>query len=595
MNILGISAYYHDSAACLLVDGAVRAAAQEERFSRVKNDHSFPQQAARYCISALKPGERINALAFYDNFGLKRLRSLSMLTRYRGISNFLSSLANWSKFDEFFHEVERLGLSLDLKSDVHFVRHHVSHAASAFFCSPFSEASVVTVDGVGEFDTTAIGEGAGTRLKLLKTIEFPHSLGLFYSAFTLHLGFKVNSGEYKVMGLAPLGVPTMVSLLLDHVIELRDDGSFRLNLDIFRFHNSKQMIDHGAIEKLFGVERREESTPLDERHRNLAASIQLIIEEAMFNLCREAIKTTGKPDLCFAGGVALNCSALGKLRNRLPQSKVYVQPAAGDAGGALGASLALWYARELRRRLNGFHCYLGPSIDDNAAEEFFIKRGFPYRRFDSLATLSKEVAMNITQGREVAWCRGAMEWGPRALGARSILANPLKPHIRRDLNLRIKKRESFRPFAPMVLEDCLADLFINPERATTMSFVFFLRDELRATDAVLKTGRHTLTAEQFRLVKDAVIHADWSARVQSISSDSKIYPLLSAFYEWTGCPILINTSLNVRGEPIVNDHWAAYKCFWRAQLDILVVGNMLLRREEQPMLAPEELEEFEPD
>ncbi|MBI3444664.1 MAG: hypothetical protein HY055_04760 [Magnetospirillum sp.] len=603
MRILGISSHYHDSAACLVVDGRIEAAAHEERFTRLKHDSRFPAHAVAWCLSRLPGGAAdIDAVAYYDNWALKRRRSLENALDQgpRAAEAMAASLGNWGKEADFRQALGRaLGWSdADLDRKVQCVQHHYSHAASAYFCSDFDDAAVVTVDGVGEYSTTTIGRGTGGRLVLDKSIDFPHSLGLMYSAFTKYLGFKVNSGEYKLMGLAPYGQPIFRDKMMGELISLAEDGSFALNLDYFRYHHSLDMADDAAIHRLTGVAPRSEADPMLQGHKDLGASIQAVLEEALAHLIDAAIRHTGRRDVCLAGGVALNCSALGKIRNSGAVDRLFVQPAAGDAGGAMGAALALHHSVTggKAKAESGFSVYCGPTITADDAKAYFLKRGCPHEELSD-DDLVERVASWLAEGKAIAWCRGPAEWGPRALGARSIIASPLVPGIKKTLNLQIKLRESFRPFAPFVPMERMADLFVNPGEAPHMSLVFFLREELRARESGLAIAGKTLTAEQFGHLKAAVIHEDWSARVQTVTAQQN--PLFHAvamrFFEKTGCPMLINTSYNARGEPMALDAADAFRCLMRTGLDGLVVDNYFLDRTRQPLLTEAEQETFELD
>lgn len=603
MNILGISSHYHDSAGCLLADGRIVAAAHEERFTRIKHDSSFPARAIAFCLSQIDGGAKsIDRVAFYDNWALKRRRSLETALRFGSESaeGLTASAENWWKERDFIDGLcQALGWSrARVDADVHCIQHHFSHAASAYYCSPFDESAVVTVDGVGEYSTTTLGHGKNARLALDKSIDFPHSLGLLYSSITRYLGFKVNSGEYKVMGLAPYGEPAFLDRFIDKVISFRDDGSFQLDLDYFGFHVSRRMCDFNAMENLFGFPPRDSGDPIETRHKDLAASVQAVIEQAMERLIRASVEETGCRNVSLAGGVALNCSALGKIRNLDLVDDLFVQPAAGDAGGAMGAALALHYgvSDEQTKGDPGFTVYCGPAMKNDDARAFFLERGCPHDEFAD-DDLVEKVAGALADGQSVAWCRGEAEWGPRALGGRSIIASPLVPDIKNTLNMKIKQREGFRPFAPIISADHVGELFQNPCDSPYMSIVLFLQDSLRAPNAPLAVDGGHLTGDQFLNVKNAVIHEDFSARVQTVTPDRNglFHAVLRRFFELTGCPLLINTSFNARGEPMVLNASDAFRCFMRTQVDRLVVGNFMLDRARQPLLEPHEIEQFEPD
>ncbi len=603
MIIVGISAYYHDSACCLLKDGEVIAAAQEERFTRVKFDERFPENALNYCLGFLENGASdVDYVAFYDNWSLKKERVLDNLFQGKGqlVFELFSRNNLWAKERDFLRAVRQAFHWDDgeAKQRIFCVDHHMSHAASAYFCSPFDDATVITVDGVGEYSTTTIGRGKGGGLELLYSINFPNSLGLVYSAFTSYCGFKVNSGEYKLMGLAPYGRPTHKTKILDHMIRIGADGSFSVNQAFFNFRRRGKMYRREKFLELFGIDENlsEETFPQD--YADLAASIQEAIYEALRTIMIKAIGATGQRKLVMAGGVALNCSAIGKARLEPVFDDVFVQPAAGDAGGAMGAAMALnaeLDQGETAKPRNRFNARLGPNMDSGEAEQYCIDRAAPYRKV-ARQELAKLVAEELVKGKTVAWARGRGEWGPRALGGRSILANPLVPDIKKTLNLKIKKREGFRPFAPMMLERHMDDAFLAPATSNYMSFVFFLKDELRARDAQLQCGEKVLSAEDFGRLKDAVIHEDHSARLQTVSEDdSEIYDVLNGFFEKTGCPMMVNTSFNTRGEPIVNGPADAYRCFMQSEIDVLVMSDLVLYRSDQSPLAAHEIAVFDKD
>jgi carbamoyltransferase len=601
VNILGISAFYHDSAASLLVDGKLVAAAHEERFTRKKHDKRFPKNAVAYCLSVLPPDKNIDYIAFYDNFALKRGRTIANAFQYypHSLGVLRDGVKRWDKYKIFMENArEILNCTLSqAEKRTYCINHHVSHAASAFYCSELDESAILTIDGVGEYATTTIGKAEDGKVKLLKSINFPHSLGLLYSAFTYYLGFKVNSGEYKVMGLAPLGDPIYKEKIFSHLLSVNDDASFELNLDYFTFHISDRMMNVEKMEQLVGFPKRNSEGKLEQHHKDLASSLQAVIDVIINKLAEHAKREAGSNNLCVAGGVGLNCSSFGKLLNQKKFEKIYIQPAAGDAGGSLGAALMLHAEKIGRKKFTpSFSVYMGPDINSTEAKEYFVKKGYPFREVDE-QELTKYIAEKIAAGKYIGWSKGRMEWGPRALGNRSILGSPLKPGIQKDLNLLVKKREDFRPFAPVVLEEAMADLFINGSASPYMTFVYFLKKNFRAEESSIHMNGITLGPQQFKAVKEAVIHKDWSARVQTINEKQNpaYYSILKKYFEITGCPMLVNTSFNVRGEPIVCTHKEAYRCFMRANLDILVVGNLVLLREDQPQLAAEELEVFELD
>ncbi len=608
MRILGLSAYYHDSAACLVEDGVVVAAAQEERFSRRKHDAAFPRKAARYCLAEGSPPSappRVDAVVFYDKPILKfhRLLESYFSVAPRGLGQFLQAVPLWLKdrlwiAPEIDGELRRLGMAHP--PPVRFAEHHESHAASAFYPSPFEDAAVLTLDGVGEWSTTTIGIGEGGRLRLLEEMRFPHSLGLLYSAFTYFTGFRVNSGEYKLMGLAPYGEPVYRDRILEHLIDLKADGSFRLDLSYFDYVAGSRMTNRRFAELFDGPPRRPES-PITRREMDLARSIQAVTEEIVLRAARHARQLTGKRHLCLAGGVALNCVANGVLLRSGIFDDIWIQPAAGDAGGAVGAALAYWYmgsapagearARPGQRALPGGDgmagAFLGPEFADDEIAAFLEARGYPYRRLveDEWAV---EVARRLAAGRVVGLVQGRMEFGPRALGNRSIVGDPRSPRMQSVMNLKIKYRESFRPFAPAVLEERTAEVFELDRRSPYMLLVA----EVRASRRLPKRGdeRDLPLVEWVNRPRSdlpAITHVDFSARVQTVSpaTQPRFHALLTAFEAETGCPVLINTSFNVRGEPIVCTPEDACRCFMRSEIDDLVLGNLLLEKEQQPARA----------
>jgi carbamoyltransferase len=608
MRILGLSAYYHDSAACLVEDGVVVAAAQEERFSRRKHDAAFPRKAARYCLAEGSPPSappRVDAVVFYDKPILKfhRLLESYFSVAPRGLGQFLQAVPLWLKdrlwiAPEIDGELRRLGMAHP--PPVRFAEHHESHAASAFYPSPFEDAAVLTLDGVGEWSTTTIGIGEGGRLRLLEEMRFPHSLGLLYSAFTYFTGFRVNSGEYKLMGLAPYGEPVYRDRILEHLIDLKADGSFRLDLSYFDYVAGSRMTNRRFAELFDGPPRRPES-PITRREMDLARSIQAVTEEIVLRAARHARQLTGKRHLCLAGGVALNCVANGVLLRSGIFDDIWIQPAAGDAGGAVGAALAYWYmgsapagearARPGQRALPGGDgmagAFLGPEFADDEIAAFLEARGYPYRRLveDEWAV---EVARRLAAGRVVGLVQGRMEFGPRALGNRSIVGDPRSPRMQSVMNLKIKYRESFRPFAPAVLEERTAEVFELDRPSPYMLLVA----EVRASRRLPKRGdeRDLPLVEWVNRPRSdlpAITHVDFSARVQTVSpaTQPRFHALLTAFEAATGCPVLINTSFNVRGEPIVCTPEDACRCFMRSEIDDLALGNLLLEKEQQPARA----------
>jgi len=612
VRILGISAFYHDSAACLLADGRIVAAAQEERFTRKKHDASFPHHAARYCLEAGRVGiGEIDYVAFYDKPFLKFERLLETYLAFapRGFRSFRMAMPLWLK-EKLFQkivlrdELKKLGPGADVERLL-FAEHHQSHAASAFFASPFAEAAVLTMDGVGEWTTTSAGIGRAGHLEILKELHFPHSLGLLYSALTYHLGFKVNSGEYKVMGLAPYGEPKHVDLFFDHLMDLKPDGTFRLDMDYFDYCTGLTMTN-GAFDALFGAAPRKPNELLSQWHMDIAASLQKVTEEAMLRLARSLARETGAKNLCLAGGVALNCVGNGKVLRDGQFERIWIQPAAGDAGGAVGAALAAYHLYAGKpRKVNGGNgadamagSYLGPSFAQDEIEQRLAAAGAAFERCEDDALIARTVD-GLVAGNAVGWFQGRMEFGPRALGARSIIADPRSPEMQKTLNLRVKYRESFRPFAPAVLREDVADWFELDEDSPYMLLV---------ADVVKRRRRQMTNEEQSLFGIDklnvprsdipAVTHVDYSARVQTVhrGTNERFHDLLTAFKARTGCPVLVNTSFNVRGEPIVCTPEDAFRCFMGSEIELLVAGNCVLRKEQQdPRLKLDYKDAFELD
>jgi carbamoyltransferase len=611
MKILGISAYYHDSAAALLRDGQVVAAAQEERFTRRKHDAGFPRQAIEACLraAAMRPAE-LDYVAFYDKPFLKFERLLETYLAFapRGFASFRQALPVWVK-DKLFQrstllkELKSLDPKVRWDEKLLFSEHHLSHAASAYFPSPFESAAVLTMDGVGEWTTTSVAHGKGRELKVHKEIHFPHSLGLLYSAFTYYTGFKVNSGEYKVMGLAPYGEPRFAGVIRDNLIDVKDDGSFRLNLEYFDYCTGLTMTNE-KFDALFGGPPRKPEQPLTQREMDLAASIQAITEEVVLKLAQGIARDFDTPNLCLAGGVALNCVANGKLLRKRYFDRLWLQPAAGDAGGALGAAYVAHHLfNRQERRLNGEldgmrGGYLGPQFTNAEIEKRLHDAG---ARFETLGdeALIEASARALAQGKALGWFQGRMEFGPRALGARSILGDARSPTMQKTLNLKVKYRESFRPFAPAVLaEDARRYFEIDCESP----YMLLVAD-------VAERERIAMTEEQnalFGIDKlnvprssiPAVTHVDYSARVQTVHRETnpRFHGLISSFKQQTGCPVLVNTSFNVRGEPIVGSPEDAFRCFMGTEIETLAVGNCFLRKEAQnPALRENYEHKFEPD
>lgn len=598
MYILGISAFYHDSAACVLKDGEILAAAQEERFTRVKHDLSFPTHAIKYCLAeaGIEPANLENVV-FYEKPFVKfeRLLETYLAVAPKGISSFAKAMPLWVK-DKLFQKkflCEQLSQSLDpslnWKSKLLFSEHHLSHAASAFFPSPYENAAVLTLDGVGEWSTTSLALGAGSELKILQELHFPHSIGLLYSAFTYFIGFKVNSGEYKLMGLAPFGTPKYVELIEEHLINIAEDGSFQLNMKYFDFATNMRMTNR-KFANLFDGPRREPESELTQREMDLAASVQTVTEKVIVKIARHAAKTTGMTNLCLAGGVALNCVANGRLIKENIFENIWVQPAAGDAGGALGAALAVWHLHHKGgRNISGADAmkgaYLGPAFSNEDIESQLIAAGAKFRRLPEEALIDT-VAQRISEGKAIGWMQGRMEFGPRALGARSILADPRSPETQRNLNLKTKFRESFRPFAPSVLRDHLAEWFQLDQDSPFMLLVAGVQNEKRLS--VSEKDNNLFGIQKLNVPKSAipaVTHVDYSARIQTVHEETNpiYHKIISKFYELTGCPVVVNTSFNVRGEPIVCSPKDAFNCFMGTDLDLLAVGCFLLEKNQQDL------------
>jgi carbamoyltransferase len=588
MVILGISAFYHDSAAALVRDGDIVAAAQEERFSRRKGDESFPLHAVRYCLQEAGIAIRdVDYVVFYDKPLVKfdRILASYLHTVPRGVRSFMMAIPVWLKQKLWVEDVIRR--ELNYKGNVLFTAHHQSHAASAFYPSPFEHAAILTVDGAGEWNTTTIGKGEGNRITLLKHIDFPHSLGLLYSAFTYYCGFKVNSGEYKLMGLAPYGEPRYVDLIKTHLVEIRDDGSFRLNERYFDYISGLTMISR-RFEKLFGERALPQGGTPTQFYMDVAASIQVVTTEILLKMARYARELTGEKNLCMAGGVALNCVANSRILEESGFESIWVQPAAGDAGGALGAALAVWYDYLGNvRHVDGVRdfqkgSYLGPSYSNETVREILdaYQAVYEYLEEDGLV---KRTAQAIAEGKVVGWFQGRSEFGPRALGNRSILGDARSQDMQTTMNLKIKFRESFRPFAPAVLAEDVETWFDWRGSSPYMLFVASVKKEHRySVDGKGKTGLDLLKVPRSKL--QAITHVDFSARLQTVHKETnpRFYRLIEEFKRLTGCGVVINTSFNVRGEPIVNDPRDAYRCFMGTNIDVLVVENYYLEKEKQP-------------
>jgi carbamoyltransferase len=600
--ILGISAFYHDSAAALVIDGEIIAAAQEERFTRVKHDASFPSHAVTYCLRAggLTSAE-LDYVAFYDKPLAKFERLLETYLAYapNGFRSFRMALPVWLKDKLYMRRTIREGLGRPSQARLIFTDHHESHAASAFFPSPFEQAAIMTLDGVGEWSTATCGIGEGNRISLTQQIRFPHSLGLLYSAFTYYCGFKVNSGEYKLMGLAPYGQPIYKEAILKHLINLRPDGSFWMNMEYFNYCQGLTMTNH-RFNQLFGGPPRRPESIIEQRHMDLAASIQAVTEEAMLRIGRHLYAQTRLKNLVLAGGVALNCVANGRLLREGDFDEIWIQPAAGDAGGALGAALFVWYQLlQKPRRPEGRDAqqgsFLGPRFSRAEIEEFLAETGATGQWFTDESDLLEQVAQALAGGKIVGWFQGRMEFGPRALGARSILGDPRSGPMQATMNLKIKFRESFRPFAPSVLQEHAHEWFdLRPGLESPYMLL---------VAPVLQKHRVPISAEAERIMEcdpdlrqrvnvvrsrvPAVTHVDYSARIQTVDSDRnpRFHRLLETFYQQTGCPILINTSFNVRGEPIVCTLQDAYRCFMATDMDCLVLEDVIIYKDEAARAA----------
>lgn len=590
MYILGISAFYHDSAAALLKDGEVIAAAQEERFTRKKHDHNFPANAVKYCLrEAGITVSDLEAVAFYDKPFLKFNRLLETYLSYpgKGLNSFMMAIPLWLKQKLWIPDL--IEKETGFLETVLYPEHHESHAASAFFPSKFTEAAFLTIDGVGEYATASYGIGSGNRVKILGEINFPHSLGLLYSAFTYHAGFKVNSGEYKVMGLAPYGKPVYVDAIYKHLIDLKEDGSFKMNMDYFDYNTGLKMTND-KFSELFGGTAREPETNLTQREMDLACSVQVVTEEIVLRMARHIRKETGMKNLVLAGGVALNCVANGILLREKIFDDLWIQPAAGDAGGALGAAYIAYYhhfgkpalpkkERDLQKGSS-----LGPAYKTEQIEDFLKKYNLPARKLETDELLDRVTEL-MSEGRIIGWFHGRMEYGPRALGNRSIIGDARNPEMQKKMNLKIKYRESFRPFAPSVMYDKVHEWFDLDRESPYMLLVANVREEKqrKMTEEESKLWGIDLL-NILRSEIPAVTHVDYSARIQTVHPDDnkRYYDLISRFYAKTGCPVIVNTSFNVRGEPIVESPLDAYKCFMRTEIDVLVLENFVLFKDEQP-------------
>ena len=592
VNILGISAYYHDSAACLVRDGEIIAAAQEERFTRKKHDHRFPSHAIAYCLSegGLK-AQDLDYVAFYDKPLIKFERLLETYLTYApiGFKSFLMAMPLWLKQKLFMRDT--IAREMGYKGMILFPEHHESHAASAFFPSPFNDAAILTLDGVGEWATSSMGVGHGNRVELLSEIHFPHSLGLLYSAFTYYTGFKVNSGEYKVMGLAPYGEPKYVDTILNELVDLKEDGSFKLNMKYFNYCAGLTMTNR-RFDKLFGGPPRKPESRLTQREMDLARSVQVVTEEIMLRMTRTLFKETQLPNLCLAGGVALNCVGNGRILREGPFEDLWIQPAAGDAGGALGAAMIAWHHYLNKPRALDGHkdlqkaSRLGPEFTDEQIAAFISEHNLPAKKLPR-EKIPSEIAALIEAGKVIGWFQGRMEYGPRALGSRSIIGDPRNREMQSVMNLKIKYRESFRPFAPTVIEEHASEVFDIDRSSPYMLLVAPVREERRIP--MTDEQKKLFGIEKLNVVRSdvpAITHVDYSARLQTVNREENdlYYDTINAFRERTGCPVIINTSFNVRGEPIVCTPQDAYTCFMRTEMDYLIMGSYLFDKADQPPL-----------
>ena len=607
MYILGISAFYHDSAACLLKDGEIVAAAQEERFTRKKHDPGFPSHAIKYCLKESDIGsDQIDSVVFYEKPFIKFERLLETYLAFapRGFTSFARAMPLWIK-DKLFQKSslikelgQTLGDSVNWRERMFFSEHHLSHAASAYYPSPFERAAVLTLDGVGEWTTTSLAIGKGSDLKVVKEIHFPHSLGLLYSAFTYYTGFKVNSGEYKVMGLAPYGEPRYADLIKEKLITIADDGSFQLDMSYFDYATGLTMTNK-KFDALLGGAARTSETELTQREMDLAASVQKVTQDIIIQIAKGIAKETGERNLCLAGGVALNCVANGILLREKIFDNIWIQPAAGDAGGALGAALGAWHLHHKKDRkisserdaMKG--AYLGPAFSDSEIEAELNACGAVYKKL-SESELVKQVAIALADEKAVGWMQGRMEFGPRALGGRSIIADPRSPMMQKQLNLKVKYRESFRPFAPSVLREDVSEWFEHETDSPYMLLVADVKEDKRR--AMTANEEALFGIDKLNVSRSsvpAITHVDYSARIQTVHADTnpRYHAVIKKFKEKTGCPIVVNTSFNVRGEPIICTPTDAFKCFMGTEMDVLAVGNYLLYKEQQDDALKENYEE----
>ena len=601
--ILGISAFYHDSAAALIVDGCIVAAAQEERFTRRKHDERFPINAVEYCLSAAQiKAADIDYVGFYEKPLLKFERLLETYLAYApaGVKSFAKAMPLWVQQKLHLPREIRAGLGGTYRKRIVFTEHHESHAASAFFPSPFDEAAIVTIDGVGEWATASIAVGSGNRVRMMQEMRFPHSLGLLYSAFTYYCGFRVNSGEYKLMGLAPYGEAKYVELILEHLLDLKEDGSFRLDMSYFNYCQGLTMTSE-RFHRLFGRPVRSPEAEMDQKYMDIAASIQKVTEMIMLRMVGHAHEVTGKKNLCLAGGVALNCVGNGRILREGPFDNVWIQPAAGDAGGALGVAQFIWYQLLENQRTTDVGdsqqgSLLGPQYNDQEVREFLDSAGVTYHYFEQQIELCDAVAVMLDEQQVIGWMQGRMEFGPRSLGNRSILGDARSVEMQANINLKIKFRESFRPFAPAVLNDHVDDYF--DMQGTSSPYMLLVAP-------VAEKQRLDLTPEQLavqgvdrRLIArssvPAITHVDNSARVQTIDKNANplFHELVQRYYQLSHSPLVVNTSFNIRGEPIVRDPQDAYRCFMATKMDVLVMGHFVVKKSEQPDVTSHQVDEY---
>ena len=589
MNILGISAFYHDSAACLIQDGKIVAAAQEERYSRKKHDKRFPKNAAEYCLKERNLSvNQITHVVFYDKpfLTFERLLLTYLTIAPKGLASWLEAMPLW--LGKKLHTPKIIKREMGYNGDVLFTEHHEAHAASAFYPSPFEDSAILTIDGVGEWATASYGYGKGNEITLLKELHFPDSLGLLYSAFTYFTGFKVNSGEYKLMGLAPYGSPKYKDIILSELIDVKEDGSVRLNLSFFDFLGGLKMTNK-KFAKLFNGPERKPETEITQREMDIAASIQAVTEETVLKMANHVYKETNQKNLCLAGGVALNCVANGKVLREGPFENIWIQPAAGDAGGALGAALSVWYRyldnerKVIENKDFQQGSYLGPSFPTNTIKEYLDSNGYPYTTL-SAEERPKTIAQQIADGKIVGYLCGRMEFGPRALGARSILGDARSEETQTAMNLKIKYRESFRPFAPTVLEEKESEYFEINTPSPYMLLVANVKEQRCIPKEFPDNADLMKRLKERRSDIPAITHLDYSARLQTVNKNTKpdYHAIISEFEKLTGCAVIVNTSFNVRGEPIVCTPEDAYKCFMRTEMDVLVLEDYMIFKEKQP-------------